>query len=151
MTTINGSITEMTSAVYCMSNTINFNRIKGDDNIEYLSVSYDNDDNKGELIYFNMNEIPIEVKTIYDYTRTYSEIFYDKITASYELIGTHLLRKNEYDYVISRFSSNPIENSKVSFKYTELVNKNIIGHKIFKDKEFFVSLMDEMKSAKNIN
>jgi hypothetical protein len=86
-----------------------------------------------EVYVFNWDEIPTEVRDIYEYVNTYSSM------CNGVLFGTHILRKDNRQYVLAKMSKNPLGQT-----------REIMDAVAYNNSQSLQRLANQMKMVKNI-
>lgn len=143
---VSGTLVDMAIGTYSSTDVIIFHKILSGRQL-YLEVIFTVDDVESVPYYFKWNEIPKEIYAIYIHTKVHSDIKFDSETNMYSIIGTHLLRKKEYKFVLAKFSARDFPLLKNSVEFTKVCST--ISDLSDDDAKFYTELAADMQVVKH--
>ncbi len=126
-------VVHIAAAVYSCGDTITFEMLQDITGQLYLRVILQYEEIMEEVYVFNWDQIPAEVRDIYEYANTYSSL------RNGVLFGTHILRKDDRQYVLAKMSKNPLGQT-----------REIMDAVAYNNSQSLKRLANQMKMVKNI-
>ena len=126
-------VVHIAAAVYSCGDTITFEILQDIPGQLYLRVILQYEEIMEDVCVFNWDQIPTEVRDIYEYVNANSSM------RNGILFGTHILRKDNRNYALAKMSENPIGQT-----------REIMDTVPYNNTESLKRLARQMKTVKNI-